>query len=159
MTVLENGITIRADPFTICRFAAQVERWPEILPHYQSVTVINPRSPDYHLRMTAWRGWLPVTWLTSFSWDPSIPVMRFRHVGGLTTGMYVEWNFHPIPGSEQTSVAITHDLTPIKGMRRQLLEYVIGPYFVDYIAGRTLKYMKAHIEADSAATQMTDSKG
>jgi hypothetical protein len=67
------------------------------------------------------------------------PSIRFRHVGGITTGMDVEWTFVPL-GERETLVRIVHvwngPAWPLMGLfaaRR-----VIGPVFVHGIASRTL---------------------
>jgi coenzyme Q-binding protein COQ10 len=67
--------------------------------------------------------------------DPSI---RFRHVGGITKGMEVEWSFTPAPGG--THVRILHvwdgPQIPLLGMWAAM--HLIGPVFVHGIASRTL---------------------
>jgi hypothetical protein len=66
------------------------------------------------------------------------PSIRFRHVGGITKGMDVEWTFTPATGG--THVRILHvwdgPRVPVVGMWAAM--YVIGPVFVHGIASRTL---------------------
>ena len=66
------------------------------------------------------------------------PAVRFRHIGGITTGMDVEWTFSPADGG--TLVRIVHVWD---GPRWPLIggfaaTAVIGPVFVHGIASRTL---------------------
>jgi hypothetical protein len=66
------------------------------------------------------------------------PSIRFRHVGGITKGMDVEWTFSPAAGG--THVRILHVWDgpgiPVVGMWSAM--YAIGPIFVHGIASRTL---------------------
>jgi hypothetical protein len=70
--------------------------------------------------------------------DAARPSIRFRHVGGITKGMDVEWTFVPAPGG--THVRILHvwdgPRVPVVGVWAAM--YVIGPVFVHGIASRTL---------------------
>ena len=139
---------VRAPLATIFAIAADVEGWPRHLPHYRFVR-FRERAPDGGglVEMSANRPFGAVNWPTwwlsrmqvrapgSGSPEPSI---RFRHVGGVTTGMDVEWQFAPRP--EGTHVRIVHvwngprwPLIGIFAARR-----VIGPVFVHGIASRTL---------------------
>jgi hypothetical protein len=75
--------------------------------------------------------------------DERAPAVRFRHVGGVTTGMDVEWSFTPVAapgGALATRVRIVHAWD---GPRWPLIGIfaatsVIGPVFVHGIAERTL---------------------
>jgi hypothetical protein len=71
--------------------------------------------------------------------DPVKPAVRFRHVGGITTGMDVEWTFEPA-GREATHVRILHlwDGPPWPVISPFAATVVIGPVFVHGIAERTL---------------------
>jgi len=66
------------------------------------------------------------------------PAVRFQHIGGITTGMDVEWTFSPAEGG--TLVRILHvwdgPRWPLIG--RFAATAVIGPVFVHGIASRTL---------------------
>lgn len=142
----QNEILIQADPMTIYQFAAQVEYWPDILPHYRWVKIL---AGDRHLRlveMAARRDFIPVKWTAEQGLDPETPRITFRHVGGVTRGMEVEWRFTETP--EGTKVEILHDLElgwPIIG--GFAATRVIGPLFVANIAGKTLRRIKELAEA------------
>jgi hypothetical protein len=102
------------------------------------------RAPDGGglVEMSAYRpfgvvGW-PTWWLSEMSVDPARPAVRFRHVGGITKGMDVEWSFEQV--AEGTHVRIVHvwdgPRWPLIGILAATV--VIGPVFVHGIASRTL---------------------
>lgn len=137
------------------RAAADVERWPEILPHYREVrftrTGEEPRVLMRAVRSFGPLPW-PIWWESDMRVDPDDGVVRYRHVGGITTGMDVEWRL--TPDGDGTRIVILHDWTgpgwPLVGgfaARR-----VIGPRFVHVVAGRTLAGIKRAVEsgADTA---------
>lgn len=144
----ENSILIQADAITIYRLAAPVERWPEILPHYRWVRVLAEEDNRRVVEMAARRGRFPVRWVAEQVCYPEEPRIAFKHVGGVTKGMYVEWLFASQPGG--TQVRIVHDLLlgwPLIGAFAA--ERVIGPMFVANIAGRTLRRIKELAERQS----------
>lgn len=146
-----TAISMRASPMTIYRLAAAVERWPELLPHYRWVTLLERNGNRKLVEMAATRDGFPVKWTALQELDPDTPAIRFRHVQGLTTGMEVEWRFER--QGEETLVAIHHHLElrwPLIG--RWAAESVIGPHFIDNIAGKTLRRMKALAEAEERAS-------
>jgi ribosome-associated toxin RatA of RatAB toxin-antitoxin module len=148
---LENTIVIHASPDRIFSLAAAVERWPEILPHYRRVTVLDLLPSGRLLDMAAWRGRIPVHWRAQQLIDHNNWRMTFKHIWGVTRGMEVEWCFEPVAdiSGPSTRVTIRHDLTlrwPLIG--RWVAEHIIGPMFIDYIARRTLLRIKELAEVD-----------
>jgi hypothetical protein len=146
----ENAIEIRADLERIVALAADVERWPEILPHYRSVTLLEGEGNRKVVEMRARRDWFPVRWRAIQEVDRGgeTPVIRYRHIGGVTTGMKVAWTFRQ-SGSGYL-VRIGHDLQlswPVIG--RFVGDRIIGPYFVANIAGKTLATIKRIAEAEA----------
>jgi ribosome-associated toxin RatA of RatAB toxin-antitoxin module len=135
---------VRAPVDVIFALARDVERWPEHLRHYRSVR-FRARALDggglVEMRASRPFGPLrwPTWWLSEMAVDAATPSVRFRHVGGITRGMDVEWSFHPT--AEGTRVRILHAWGganwPLVG--RVAATVVIGPVFVHGIAGRTLK--------------------
>ena len=83
--------------------------------------------------------------------DHDRPAVRFRHTGGVTTGMDVEWAFAPKEGG--THVRLLHvwdgPAWPLFGIfaARQ----VIGPVFVHGIASLTLAGLAAVAQGGGAA--------
>ncbi|HLH23639.1 MAG TPA: SRPBCC family protein [Chloroflexota bacterium] len=141
----ENAVTIRADLATIYQLAAAVERWPALLPHYRAVRVLAARDDRRLVAMAARRGWIPVRWSAVQVCEPAVPRIRFRHVRGVTRGMAVEWVFES--GADGVRVSIRHELRlgwPLVG--RLVADRIIGPLFVAYVAGQTLRRIKALAE-------------
>lgn len=141
------------------RTAADVERWPEILPHYRWVTFHEKRGFGQGVvEMAAWRDFLgpiryPTWWVSEMAADPGDPIVRYRHVDGITRRMDVRWEFLPDPGG--TRVRIVHEWPgptwPLIG--RIAADHVIGPHFVSVIARRTLAGVCAHAERGARATE------
>lgn len=136
----------------VFRVAADVERWPDILPHYRWVRFHEKGGFGRGVvEMAAWRTFLgpfrwPTWWKSAMEADPDVPVVRYRHVDGITRGMDVEWLF--LPADRGTVVRIVHEWDgpswPLIG--RIAANLVIGPRFVSVIAGRTLAGVCAHAE-------------
>lgn len=136
-----------------------VEEWPAHLPHYRYVRVREPASDGGGLvEMAANRPFGPLAWptwwLSEMEVDHATPAIRFRHVGGITRGMDVEWSFTPAPGG--TLVRILHvwdgPRWPLIGVFAGTA--VIGPVFIHGIASRTLAGLARVAErAGSAASR------
>ena len=80
----------------------------------------------------------PTWWLSEMAVDESKPAVRFRHIGGVTREMDVEWSLTPSDGG--THVRLVHVWD---GPRWPLIggfaaTAVIGPVFIHGIASRTL---------------------
>ncbi len=159
METIDAGL-VRAPVATIYRLARDVERWPSHLAHYRHVTF---REQDGNgggiVEMSANRpftlgraggspialNW-PTWWLSEMEVDDSKPAIRFRHIGGITKGMDVEWTFRE--AGNVTEVEIVHvwdgPAWPLVGIPAATL--VIGPVFVHGIASRTLAGLAAVAE-------------
>ena len=142
MVIVDEQL-VRAPLSAIFALARDVEQWPAHLAHYRWVR-FHERAGDGGgvVEMAAWRpfgpvGW-PTWWLSEMQVDDRRPVVRFRHVGGITRGMEVEWSFTPESGG--THVRIVHAWNgppwPLIGIFAATA--VIGPVFVHGIASRTL---------------------
>ncbi|HEX4932384.1 MAG TPA: hypothetical protein VFV33_04340, partial [Gemmatimonadaceae bacterium] len=83
----------------------------------------------------------PTWWLSEMEVDAARPAVRFRHIGGITTRMEVEWAFEALPGGQGTHVRLVHAWDgprwPLIGVFAATV--VIGPVFVHGIASRTLE--------------------
>jgi hypothetical protein len=144
-------------PVEACfRAGADVERWPERLPHYRWVRF--QRKDGFgtgRVEMAARRDFgplpWPVWWVSEMEVDEARPAVVYRHVDGITTGMDVEWTFHPRDDGA-TLVRIVHDWPagpawPLPGPARRLVAgAVIGPVFIRRVAGRTLEGIRRHVE-------------
>ncbi len=147
-----DTIRMRAPARRVFEIASDVERWPEILPHYRWVRVLEPRDDGALVEMAAWRPFgrlrWPTWWVSEMTRDAAALEVRYRHVRGITTGMTVVWRVAPVPGPEgAVDVRIVHDWAgprwPLGGLIARL---VIGPVFVHGIASRTLAGIKRSVE-------------
>lgn len=150
--------TLMRAPVERCfRTAADVERWPEWLPHYRWVRFQRKDAfATGRVEMAARRDFgplpYPVWWVSEMHVDESRPVVLYRHVDGITTGMDVEWSFHD-RGDGTTLVRIVHDWSggpawPLPGVgRRVVADRVIGPVFIHHVASRTLEGIRRQAEA------------
>jgi hypothetical protein len=140
---------VHAPLATIFELAWRVTEWPRHLSHYRYVRFREQRADGGGLvEMSANRPFgifqWPTYWLSEMSVDGSehrpsaSPNVRFRHVGGITRGMDVEWSF--AAEGTNTRVRIVHVWNgprwPLIG--RFAATVVIGPVFVHGIASRTL---------------------
>jgi coenzyme Q-binding protein COQ10 len=149
------AIDIQAPPRLVFELARDVERWPALLPHYDSVR-IEQRHADGSVtaRMRATRPLLarlgygiPVTWRARVIADAEAPGLSFRHLGGATSGMAVTWRIEKT--DEGCRVTIEHVFGPrVPGWAR-----FVDALFVRPIAGRTLASFKAIAEAADAASR------
>jgi len=142
-----TSLDIAAPSATIYAFAAATERWPEILPHYRYVRILAGTATDRLVEMAARRDFIPIRWVAHQRNDPHRPHIAFHHTEGWTRGMDVEWLFEPIEGG--TRVTIEHRLHfqfPVAS--KWLGEHVVGKFFIDDVARKTLARMKALAERD-----------
>lgn len=144
-----RSIDIAAPAKRIYDLAQDISRWPGLLPHYRYVTVVEERPHERTAVMAARRGWIPVRWTTVERLDPNAPRIEFTHLSGWTAGMEVAWTFAPIAGG--TRVTIEHDLDfrriPVLGA--WIGRRIIGDFFIQSIAGKTLARMKELAEANA----------
>jgi hypothetical protein len=142
-----NTVPMAGDLNRIVALAADIERWPVILPHYRWVTLLDGGGERKEVEMAARRGRIPVKWraIQEIERNGGPPIIRFTHVGGVTKGMEVAWTFATLPAG--VAVRIDHDFAPnwpIVG--NVLAERIIGPQFISPIANRTLTTIKAIVE-------------
>jgi hypothetical protein len=127
--------------------AAEVERWPELLPHYRFVRPVPDPNGERRFAMGARRGPIPVRWEAIQRPKPGERTIEFLHTGGVTRGMWVAWRFEE-RADGLLDVSIEHRLElgwPLIG--GFAAERVIGPHFIEAIAGRTLRTIRHIAEA------------
>jgi len=130
--------------------ARDVERWPDILPHYRWVRLLEHRNDGGRVEMAAWRPFgfarWPTWWESEMRVDRAAGEIRYRHVRGITAGMDVVWRLSATPSG--IAIVLAHQWTgprwPVIG--RLAADVVIGPVFVHGIASRTLAGIKRHLE-------------
>ena len=154
------AVDVRAPARLVFELARDVERWPDLLPHYRTVHVLDRHDDEsVTARMVAIRPLLrrlgygiPVTWRARVRGDPAGPGLSFRHLGGATDGMAVTWGFEP--NDDGCRVTIEHVFEP----RFPGWATFVDSLFVRPIAGRTLASFKAIAEAADAATDHARSR-
>ena len=148
------GIDVEAPGRLVFDLARDVERWPDLLPHYLRVGV-RRRDPDGSrvAEMVALRRLpgplglgIPVAWRARTWAEEDALRLRFRHVGGATRGMDVTWRIEPTAAG--CRVTIEHDFRP----RLAVWAPVVDRLFVRPIAGRTLASFKSIAEAVAASS-------
>ena len=140
------SVRIRAPYERIFPLAAEVERWPERLHHYRYVHQLPDPDGARRFAMGARRGPLPVRWEAVQRPLPDQRRIEFEHTGGVTRGMRVAWRFEELDGEWEVSIEHELDLGwPLIG--GLAARHVIGPQFIEPIARRTLRRVKALAEA------------
>ncbi len=127
--------------------AAEVERWPERLPHYRYVRRLPAANGERRFEMGARRGPIPVRWQAIQRPLPAERRIEFEHTGGVTRGMWVAWRFDDLLDGA-LDVSIEHRLAlrwPLIG--ELVARHVIGPHFIEAIAARTLRTIKRLAES------------
>jgi uncharacterized membrane protein len=134
-------IQIDAPLERIFPLAAEVEHWPERLPHYRYVRRLPAPNGERHFAMGARRGPIPVRWEAIQRPLPEERRIEFTHTGGVTRGMEVAWRFQPRAGGWDVSIEHRLELGwPLIG--GVAAKRVIGPQFIEAIARRTLRRIK-----------------
>lgn len=150
MRTIDRAV-VRAPLERVFTVAADVERWPRLLPHYRWVKVLERRPPvGVLVEMAAWRPFgparWPTWWVSEMTPDAARRRIRYRHVDGITRGMDVEWRIDGRDGDVR--VEIVHEWSgprwPLIG--RLAADWVIGPLFIHAIASRTLAGVRREAE-------------
>ena len=144
MTIFDERL-VAAPPAVCYRVAADVESWPDILPHYRHVRFHDKRDfGTGRVEMAAWRDFggplrYPTWWVSDMHVREDEPAVYYRHVDGITRGMDVKWMFES-RANGATFVRISHAWEgppwPVIGPLAWRL--VISRWFVSAIAQRTL---------------------
>ncbi|MEO5567662.1 MAG: SRPBCC family protein [Gemmatimonadaceae bacterium] len=156
MTTIDEQF-VRVPLEIIFRIAVDVEGWPSHLAHYRYVRM-RERDPNGGglVEMSANRPFGVLDWPTWWLSEMEVrkpsgaqaPVIRFRHVGGITTGMDVEWSFRPAAGGNHVRILHVWNGPRWPGIGSIAANMVIGPIFIHGIASRTLAGL-----AQAAVTQ------
>lgn len=150
----------------IFAIAADVESWPRHLRHYRYVRFRERHEDGGVVEMSANRPFGPLNWPTWWlslmeiqerAPDGSAPAIRFRHIGGVTTGMDVEWAFTPVTGGTLVSVVHLWDGPSWPLIGTIAARAVIGPVFIHGIASRTVAGLAR--AAERRQTSVSDFRG
>ena len=136
---------MRAPKMSIFETAADLELWPKILPHYRYIRFLE-RSPKRNVVvMAAKRSGIPISWTSEQIIDREKTEVHFHHLKAFTKGMHVVWTFEEKP--DGVLVKIKHDLDFRMKILAPLADKIIGDFFIHNIANKTLRCMKAYVEA------------
>ena len=125
--------------------AADLELWSKILPHYRYIRYLE-RGHDRNLViMAATRSGIPISWTSEQIIDRDKFEIHFHHLKAWTKGMRVVWTFSDTP--DGVLVVISHDLRFRVRALAPIVDLVIGDFFIHNIANKTLRCMKAYVEA------------
>lgn len=124
--------------------AANLELWPQFLPHYRYISYLE-RSPERNVvKMAATRSGIPVSWTSEQKIDRDAMEVHFTHLKAFTKGMHVVWTLTETP--EGVLVQILHELNFRFRPLAFLAEPIIGGFFIQHIANQTLRCMKRYLE-------------
>lgn len=143
MTIIDEHL-VHAPPDVCFQVAADVERWPDILPHYRWVRFRQKQSFGAGVvEMAAWRPFpaglkYPTWWVSEMRSEATEPAVYYKHVDGITRGMEVKWELNR--QGKNTFIRLFHSWNgpawPL--ISSVAAERVILPHFVSAIAQRTL---------------------
>ncbi len=139
-----NSIHIRAPREKIFALVSDLNRWPELLPHYRYIRTLEPTDKGNVVKMAATRSGIPISWVSEYWADERALELHFLHLRKWTKGMKVVWTLTPT--RDGTRVEIIHDLDfriPFLGW---LAEPIISGFFIENVANKTLAAFKAHLE-------------
>jgi ribosome-associated toxin RatA of RatAB toxin-antitoxin module len=143
-----NSILMHAPKMAIFETAANLELWPKILPHYRYIRFLE-RGPDRNVVvMAARRSGIPISWTSEQIIDRDKFEIHFHHLKAWTKGMQVVWTFSDTP--DGVLVTISHHLRFRIRVLAPFVDPIIGDFFIHNVANKTLRCMKAYVEARSA---------
>ena len=124
-----------------------MEEWPTILAHYRGVKVLAERPEGRILTMAAMRAGvpIPVHWKALQRLDAGAARVSYRHIGGITRGMAVEWQLTPQPAGVEV-VIVHHFSPPWPWPGPWIAGTVVCGFFVHAIAEQTLAGIKSAAE-------------
>ncbi|MEO6848736.1 MAG: SRPBCC family protein [Chthoniobacterales bacterium] len=140
----QTSITIRAPKEKIFQTAADLSQWPRILPHYRYIHYIQRGENRHIVKMAATRDGIPISWTSEQIIDPEKLEVHFRHLKAFTKGMEVVWKFED--REDGVFVTILHDLNFRIPALAPIADYIIGDFFIENIANKTLRAMKLYLE-------------
>lgn len=124
--------------------AANLEQWPQILPHYRYIHYLERGERRNVVVMAATRSGIPIKWTSEQIIDRDKLEVRFHHLKAFTKGMEVVWSFKETPAG--VLVEILHDMEFRVPALAPLADRIIGNFFIHHVASETLRHMKRHLE-------------
>ncbi|MHA3770750.1 type II toxin-antitoxin system RatA family toxin [Verrucomicrobiota bacterium sgz303538] len=145
-----NSVHILAPREKIFELVSDLSRWPELLPHYRYVRFLGKEQGREIVRMAATRPpGIPIAWVSAYDADAQRLELRFEHLQAWTKGMKVIWTLTPT--RDGTRVEIIHDLSFRIPFLRWLAEPIIGRFFIENIANKTLRTFKELLERETSS--------
>ena len=132
---------------TVFETAANLELWPQVLPHYRYIRYLERNPSRNVVVMAATRSGIPISWTSEQIIDRDRVEVRFRHLKAFTKGMLVIWTFQEVPSG--VLVEIKHDLAFRVKILAPIADKIIGDFFIHNIANMTLRCMKSYVEANT----------
>ena len=158
MTIVDECL-VHAPPDICFQVAADVEKWPDLLPHYRWVRFRDKRGfGSGVVEMAAWRPFVaglkyPTWWVSEMRSAPGEPAVYYQHIDGITRGMDVKWELNA--QGRDTFIKLYHTWRgpawPL--IRGVAAEWVILPHFVSAIAQRTLAGVARAAELRAQSTR------
>lgn len=150
-----NNIFIRAPRDRVFEVTTDLERWPQILPHYRYVKFYEKNPERSRVKMAAMRGKLPISWESDHIIDRVKVEQRFVHLKAWTKGMEVIWKYEE--QEDGVLVSIIHDLVFRVKSLSPIVEPIIGGQFVAPVANKTLAVFKEYLEKEDQPVVTTPS--
>ena len=148
---IANSVLIKGDIDRIYRYAAEVEKWPEILPHYRSVEILEQSETDRLVSMYCVRSFgivmFPCKWQARQELVPEKRQILFVHESGPVRGMKVAWILEQMPEGVRTSIE-HHRPSSGNPLKNFYFDRVVGVLFIEAIASQTLATIKTIVEGD-----------
>lgn len=139
-----TSIQIKAPREKIFAMVSDLARWPDWLPHYRSIEFLGTGRRGAIVRMAALRSGIPIVWTSEYWADGRALELHFLHLAKWTKGMKVVWTLTPT--RDGTRVEIVHDLAFRVPLLAWLAEPIIGRYFIEHVATKTLATFKQLLE-------------
>ncbi len=154
-TVVVRGEAAKMLP-RIYELAADIQDWPTLLPHYRYMRIVEQserhKIADFGatrvFRLGPFALGFPCKWRGRQELFPEDKRITYKHVRGITRGMWVEWRLEDC--GDHVKVTIDHELTyPIPVLGNWFAHYIVGNLFVHPVAGTTLNCIKTKVEEES----------
>ena len=136
---------MHAPKTAIFETAADLELWPKILPHYRYIRFLERGRDRNIVVMAARRSGIPISWTSEQIIDRHKLEIHFHHLKAWTKGMRVVWTFSDT--SNGVLVKISHEMRFRIPALAPIVDLIIGDFFIHNIANKTLRCMKAFVEA------------
>lgn len=144
-----NSVHILAPREKIFTLVSDLSKWPDLLPHYRFIHFLGKDQGKDIVHMGAVRApGIPISWVSAYEADAQRLELRFEHLKAWTKGMRVIWTLNPT--RDGTRVEITHNLQFRIGVLGWLVEPILGRFFIQSVANRTLQTFKEILEREES---------